>query len=61
VLFRSGDAFGLLHLDAALSPIRTLALPDGDTEIRLRSHTLLQVTGGHGTWSLQEAHVLHPT
>jgi hypothetical protein len=61
VLFRSGDAFGLLHLNAALSPIRTLALPDGDTEIRLRSHTLLQVTGGHGTWSLQEAHVLHPT
>ncbi|MFB4304755.1 hypothetical protein [Actinomadura sp. GTD37] len=54
VLFRSGDAFGLLHLDAALTPVRRLARPDGDTEIHLRSHTLLQVTGGHGTWSLAE-------
>ncbi|WP_067794581.1 hypothetical protein [Actinomadura formosensis] len=60
VLFRSGDTFGLLHLDATLTPVRTLALPDGDTEIRLRSHTLLQVTGGHGTWSLEETHILHP-
>ncbi|MFG2020932.1 hypothetical protein [Actinomadura geliboluensis] len=56
VLFRSGDGFGLLLLDAALTPVRTLALPEGDTEIRLRSHSLLQVTGGHGTWSLKEAH-----
>ncbi|MEV0661745.1 hypothetical protein ACIBI3_04830 [Actinomadura luteofluorescens] len=56
VLFGSGDAFGLLHLDATLTPVRTLALPDGDTEIQLRSHTLLQVTGGHGTWSLKETH-----
>lgn len=56
VLFRSGDAFGLLLLDAALAPVRTLALPDGDTEFRLRSHTLLQVTGGDGTWSLEETH-----
>ncbi|MFG2087534.1 MULTISPECIES: hypothetical protein [unclassified Spirillospora] len=58
VLFRSGDAFGLLHLDAALTPSRTLALPDGDTEIQLRSRTLLQITGGHGAWSLEETHVL---
>ncbi|MEU8803289.1 hypothetical protein [Spirillospora sp. NPDC048819] len=55
-LFRSGDAFGLLHLDATLTPLRTLALPDGDTEIHLRSRTLLQVTGGHGSWSLAETH-----
>ncbi len=54
VLFRGGDTFGLLHLDATLTPTRTLALPDGDTEIRLRSHALLQVTGGRGTWSLEE-------
>ncbi|WP_141579487.1 hypothetical protein [Actinomadura sp. WMMA1423] len=59
VLFRSGDVFGLLHLDATLTPIRTLALPDGDTEIQLRPQTLLQVTGGRGTWSLQEAHNLY--
>ncbi len=58
VLFRSGDAFGLLQLDATLTPVRTLALPDGDTEIRLRSHTLLQVTGGRGTWSLEETNLL---
>ncbi|QKW32843.1 hypothetical protein HUT06_01325 [Actinomadura sp. NAK00032] len=56
VLFRSGDAFGLLHLNADLTPVRTLALPDGDTKIHLHSHTLLQVTGGHGTWSLEEMH-----
>ncbi|TYK50559.1 hypothetical protein [Actinomadura decatromicini] len=55
-LFRSGGAFGLVRLDAALTPIRTLALPYGDTEIQLRSHTLLQVTGGEGTWSLEEGH-----
>ncbi|MEU8118731.1 hypothetical protein AB0C21_08470 [Spirillospora sp. NPDC049024] len=61
VLFRSGDAFGLLELDATLTPIRTLASPDGDTEIQLRSQTLLQVTGGHGTWSLEETHNLHPS
>lgn len=62
VLFRSGDAFGLLHLDAALTPVRTLASPGGDTEIRLHSHTLLQVTGNHpgsraeAAWSLEETH-----
>ncbi|WP_165965372.1 hypothetical protein, partial [Actinomadura bangladeshensis] len=59
VLFRSGDAFGLLQLDAALTPVRTLAVPDGDTEIHLRSRTLLQVTGGHGAWSMEETHLLH--
>ncbi|GAA1785982.1 hypothetical protein [Actinomadura chokoriensis] len=58
VLFRSGDAFGVLELDAALTPVRTLATPDdGDTEFHLRTHALLQVTGGHGTWSLEEAHL----
>jgi hypothetical protein len=61
VLFRSGDAFGLLQLDDTLTPVRTLAHPDGDTEIRLRSYTLLQVTGGNGTWSLEEMHDLPPS
>ncbi|TYB49335.1 hypothetical protein FXF69_09650 [Actinomadura chibensis] len=58
VLFRSGDAFGLVHLDAALTPVRTLSLPYGETEIHLRSHALLQITGGEGTWSLEEVHDL---
>ncbi|MFC4054669.1 hypothetical protein ACFOY4_33700 [Actinomadura syzygii] len=60
VLFRSGEAFGLVHLDATLTPVQTLALPYGDTEIQLRSHTLLQVTGGNGDWSLEEIHSLNP-
>ncbi|TDC69818.1 hypothetical protein E1200_07310 [Actinomadura sp. GC306] len=59
VLFRSGDAFGLVQLDADLVPVRALARPDGDTKVRLRSHALLQVTGGQGTWSLVEAHPLY--
>jgi len=54
VLFRSGDAFGLLHLGVSLTPVWTLALPGGDTVIHLRPHTLLQVTGGSGAWSLEE-------
>ncbi|MFA1542573.1 hypothetical protein [Actinomadura monticuli] len=54
VLFRGGDAFGLLHLRVTLTPARTLALPGGDTVVQLRPHTLLQVTGGPGAWSLEE-------
>lgn len=64
VLFRSGDAFGLLQLDATLTPVRTLAGPDGDTEFHLHSRALLQITGGHGTWSMEEAHLrraAHPS
>ncbi|TDB84692.1 hypothetical protein E1264_23815 [Actinomadura sp. KC216] len=56
VQFRADAGFGLVHLDAALVPLRTLTTPAADQSLDLRSHALIQVTGGSGTWSIQEAH-----
>ncbi|WP_433473722.1 hypothetical protein ACQPZP_33655 [Spirillospora sp. CA-142024] len=56
VLFRGGGGCGLVHLGATLVPLQTLVLPPRDQELELRSHRLLQITGGSGTWSMEEAH-----
>ncbi|WUI00030.1 hypothetical protein OHR68_42205 [Spirillospora sp. NBC_00431] len=69
VRFRGSDGFGLVRLGAGLAPARLLVPPaDDDRVFELRSHALLQVTGGHvtrghvtrghGAWSMEEVHDL---
>ncbi|MGI5207627.1 hypothetical protein ACQEU6_39365 [Spirillospora sp. CA-108201] len=55
VLFHGGGGFGLVRLSTALAPVRTLVLPGREQVLDLRSHTLLQVAGGSGAWSMEEA------
>ncbi|MGW3767239.1 hypothetical protein [Actinomadura verrucosospora] len=55
VLFRGEGDFGLVQLGDTLVPLRTLVPPAGEQALELRAHTLLQVTGGSGTWSMEEA------